>query len=266
MATRIGLITTGDCEHRALPGSLRRFFKEIDVEFVSVGARCSDSVTSRHLTYPAPTTGVPTLVDKLVARMTAEIERRDAPDFVVVIDDLELVNRATPQDVVALFRDSARRQLAQAPTHRRAERFQQRCSFHLFAPMLEAYFFGEPAALTRAGAKGPAFLDPTRPLEDFMSADIAYLASTTSALDAQHPKLYLRFLAAPGGYRETKGGCAALETLDWSQVFRHPADRLEFACSLFDDLCDALEVVSPLPTRGTQHLTARRSGGVMRNL
>jgi hypothetical protein len=60
-------------------------------------------------------------------------------------------------------------------------------------------------------------------------------------------------------------GCRALATLDWEQVFRHPPPGVAFAHSLFADLADALGEGNPFP--GDSHrLTARRSGGTLRNV
>ena len=270
--TTIGLITTGQCEHRALGPSLQRVFAGHGVEFRSPYAEPADSLTSGRLSYPAPETRAPSLVDRLLTRIAGELSRRGGCDYVIAIDDLELLNVATPQNVTRLVRDAAVRSLGATPTHHALGRFQERCSFHLLCPMLEAYFYGEPAALTRAGASRPAILDPAYHLEVFRSSDVEYLGPADEAGHdwrtsdrARHPKRYLRFLAAPGEYKETKGGCAALRDLDWEQVFARQPPGVAFARSLFDDVADALGVPNPFP--GPVHpLTARKSGGVLRNL
>ncbi len=53
----------------------------------------------------------------------------------------------------------------------------ERCSFHLMAPMTEAYFFGEAAALKRAGAmRNPSRFDrQVCDPEAFTVADSRYL-------------------------------------------------------------------------------------------
>jgi hypothetical protein len=270
--TTIGLITTGQCEHRALASSLQQVFAGHGVEFCSPYAYPADSLTSGRLTYPAPSTRAPLLVDRLLTRITGEVNRRGGCDYVIAIDDLELPNLLTPENVTRLVRDAALRSLGTTPTHVTVERFRDRCSFHLLCPMLEAYFYGEPAALARAGAVQPASLDPTRPLEAFRTGDRLYLGAPDEPGHdwrtpdrAEHPKRYLRFLAEPGEYKETKGGCAALRELDWEQVFAYQPPGIAFARSLFDDIADALGVPSPFP--GPVHeLTARRAGGVLRNL
>jgi len=274
MTTRIGLITTGDCEQRALAPSLARVFADQDVQFELCFARPVHSFTSNRLSHPAPPGR--TYVDDFVAAIVATISQRNAPDFVFAVDDLELANAATPHHVVALVRDAVLASPARA-THREAQRFQDRCSVHFLCPMVEAYFFGEPAALLRAGATRPAELDATRHLEAFTSVDPSFLASPSvrdhpwrSEDRKLHPKRYLKFLNDPteenmGRYRETRQGRDALATLDWAQVFMYEPTGIAFASSLFDDLADALGIASPFP--GTCHpLTERRPNGVLRNL
>lgn len=272
--TRIALITTGECEHRALPESLRRVFADVEVEFERP-LRPVPSITSNHLSYPGPVTGG-TKVDRFVESIMSTLESRDSPDFIFAIDDIELPNVETPHHVTRLVSDAFRRHLG-TPTHRELDRLATRCSFHLLCPMLEAYFFGEAAALARAGATRPAILDPTRHLEQLRSVDVQFVAPPDVPRHpwrrperAAHPKAYLSFLVDPDDqelvtYRETVGGCRALATLDWPQVFRHTPPGIEFAHALFEDLADALGAPNPFP--GTSHpLTSRRAGGVLRNL
>lgn len=234
---------------------------------------CPPSSACSRLTYPAPPGR--TLVDDFIANLAATLSERRAPDVVVAVDDLELANADTPHHVVALVRDAV------APpghaTHRELDRLRTRGSVHFLCPMVEAYFFGEPAALVRAGATRREILDPTAHLEAFRAADPAFLALSDvrghawrSGDRAHHPKRYLRFLNDPGddgvaAYRETRHGRDALATLDWAQVFAREPAGLAFAHSLFDDIADALGVATPFP--GPCHpLTQRRPGGVLRNL
>lgn len=272
----IGLITTGECEHRALGSSLQRAFEGAELVVVQPFKRPVPSITSNHLGYPGPASGG-TQVDKLVASILATIEQRDAPDFVFAIDDLELPNVATAHHVTRLVSDAFRRALAATPTHQQLARVRERCSFHLLCPMLEAYLFGEPAALMRAGAVRPAQLDATHHLEDFLAADLEFMAPGDVREHpwrrpdrARHPKRYLSFLVDPddagrAAYKESRDGVRALSTLDWLQVFAYHPPGIGFARALFDDLADALGVPNPFP--GACHpLTVRRSGGTLRNL
>lgn len=272
----LGLITTGECEHRALGASLRRAFAGVELVLVQPFQRPVPSITSNYLGYPGPVSGG-TQIDKLVASILATLERRDAPDFVFAIDDLELPNVATAHHVTQLMSDAFRRALGPAPTHRQLARVRERCSFHLLCPMLEAYFFGEPTALQRAGATRAAALEPTHPLEDFLAADLEFMAPGELREHpwrrpdrARHPKRYVSFLVDPDdtevvSYKESRDGVRALAALDWAQVFAYRPPGIAFAHSLFDDLADALGVESPFP--GACHpLTARRSGGTLRNV
>jgi hypothetical protein len=274
--TSIALITTGECEHRALGASLQRVFEGADLEVVVPFQGPVPSITSNYLSYPGPNSGK-TRIDKFVASIIATLEHRRTPDFVFAIDDLELANIATAHHVTQLVSDAFRRCLGDTPTHRELARIRERCSFHLLCPMLEAYFFGEPAALHRAGATRPAVLDPARHLEDFQATDREFLEPGDirdhpwrGPERARHPKRYLSFLVDPGdeevaSYKETAGGCRALATLDWAQVFQYQPPGIAFAHSLFDDLAATLDV--PNPFQGTcQPLTERRSGGTLRNV
>lgn len=280
MTTRIELITTGKCEQLALGTSLARVFADADVRFENHHKGLLNSFTSRQLTYPVPADRrIPTEIDKAVdALVEAAISRKDPADFVFLIDDLELVNMDTPEIVVNLLRDAVER-VSHDATHRNVEKLRDRCSVHFLCPMLEAYFYGEPAAVVRAGAKHSAILNGGRSLEAFQSADLAFLGFSDVQRHPwrkpsrwRHPKAYLQFLNDPEDsgnraiqYKESKHGRAALETLDWEQVFARPPAELAFARSLFDDLADAMGVETPFP--GACHpLTQRRSDGVLRNL
>jgi len=272
----IGLITTGECEHRALGVSLLRVFGSAGLEIVQPFRRPVPSITSNHLSYPGPGSG-DTQVDKLVASMLATLGQRGAPDFVFAVDDLELANLASAHHVTQLVVDAFHRKLGSTPTHSQLARLRERCSFHLLCPMLEAYFFGEPAALQRAGATRPASLDPSCHLEDFLAIDSAFVGLDDVREHpwrrpdrVGHPKRYLSFLVDPDDtglatYKESRDGVRALATLDWEQVFHFQPPGITFAYSLFDDLADALGVPNPFP--GTCHsLTTRRPAGTLRNI
>lgn len=277
MATRIGLITTGRCEQAAIVASLTGAFADERVQFELCFNAPLDSFTSSQLSYPAPIhKSGPTLVDRLVASLAAELGRRKGPDIIIAIDDLELANLETPQLVVALVRDAVGSATRDA-TRKTVEDFRERCSIHFLCPMVEAYFFGDPAALVRAGATRDPILDGAQHLERFAAADLPYLAPGEqrghpwrTADRARHPKRYLKFLNDPEDrglqtYKETKQGKAALQSLDWRRVFEREPPGLAFAHSLFDDLADAIGVASPF--LGDCHpLTQRKQKGVLRNL
>lgn len=260
---RVALIVTGQAEHRALHLSLKRLFQDVQFE-----PMYRESFTANPLPeVPALEPTRPTLVHKLAGALVAAVDpgRTNEPaDFAVLIDDLELANAAAPERAIrhlrAAVKDYIERQWPNADRRDRcSQRVKDRCSFHLFAPMLETYFFGEPAALRRAGATREPSLDATRDIEDFETTDAEYLAACPPVAGegaqarpppawafwpARHPKRYLQFLCDPSGsdpraYQETKGGCEALRTLDWHAVLAR-RDHVRFGRSFLLDLADAL--------------------------
>lgn len=239
----VQLIVTGELEKLALHTSLGRMFPE--AEFVT--PQFVDSVSSSDLSV-VPTAPVQSRIDRFATAIVSAVDpgrRGTSPDLVLALDDVELVNRTRPEAIVAAVRDAVNRRIdVHHPTASRCERtrelVQTRCSFHLFAPMIEAYFFGEPAALRRAGAKRSAQLVPSRDLEDFETDDPGYLATRPGDPNAaRHPKRYLANLCEPDTYRETLHGKAALASLDWGAVLV-PSIFVQFARALFTDLDDAL--------------------------
>lgn len=264
---RVALLVTGKTEE-ALHQSLKRLFP--DVEFVMRPRR--DGFTSGPLP-PTPllhtlgTAPRPTDVERLAEALIAEVEpgRRDQkpPDLVVLVDDLELENQDWPERAIEHVRTAVRTHLEQHPwpsatsRERAYERVRERCSFHLFAPMVEAYFFREPAALARAGATRASRFDASAADVEirFEVNDPDFLAPPdrsreeklppwATANRARHPKHYLQFLCDPTGtepraYVETKGGQAALRDLDWPAVLA-AEEHVRFMRSLIHDLADAL--------------------------
>lgn len=164
------------------------------------------------------------------------------------------------------------------------QRVRDRCSFHLFVPLVEAYFFGERAALTRAGIpEATTICRRGDDVEDFETDDPEFLPRC-AALNAEkasqgvgwwreerHPKRYIDFLVerAGGAYSE-RAGARALETLDWPTAGALPA-ATRFARSLFEDLANLLETANPLGPGDTHEGTypakrIRREERVLRNL
>lgn len=273
--TRIALIVTGGCEERAIGASLATVFPQATFE---VRPR-RDGFTSARVDEASPTTPL-SVVRKLAASIVAEVApgRRGARvDFVVAIEDLELVNADQPAAVASHFARAVQDHVGQhdwsamASRARAESSLREKCSFHLLAPMVEAYFFGEAKALGRAGVPSTAHVQRNAgDLESFETSDAAYAASPEAALVStprRHPKAYLQYLTSlPGGtpYREREGGAAALATLEWGEVLA-PRAEVRLARSLFDDIADMLGVVSPFP--GDIHAaTARRPGATLRNI
>lgn len=254
---RVALIVTGQVEHKALHESLARLFPGVNFE-----SHLRESFTSAALSpEPRLTPERPTLVEKLATALVAAVDpgRTGTPvDLAFLIDDLELFNTTWPERAINHVRAAVRAHIENRwPNAERRARTEalvrERCSFHLLAPMVEAYFFGEPAALERAGAKRDARLDPSaRDLEDFQTDDPDFLGPPDARGHAwqrpqrgRHPKCYLSFLCDPSGqsrraYRETHEGREALRSLDWAAVLE-PTAHVRFARSFLKDLAEGLE-------------------------
>jgi hypothetical protein len=288
MTTRVQLIVTGELERLGLHLSLRRLFSAAGADVQFLPPLKSQDFTSnrvdRPLTRPEATRSLAaTLARSLVSTVYPGRGGTLQADLVLAVDDLELVNADQPAHVIDYFRHAVRACVeelysAEAARERVYRSLSERGSFHFLAPMAEAYFFGEPAALVRAqAALSLNRFDPAaRDVEDFEVDDPAYLAPAPSgaAWKAEprhrHPKHYIRYLCDPAGqqpraYRETHEGLAALQTLDWKRVLLNP-EHAAFARSIIDDIADALNVPSPCPGPGAP-LTARGAGeGLLRNI
>lgn len=211
------------------------------------------------------------------------------PTWFSEIADLELANADQPGVVLAWIRravleDIDRKYPSMDAAARARERVRARCSFHLFVPLVEAYFFGERAALTRAGIPEAATIYRRGDdVEDFETDDPDFLPLCTVRnaekashdrgwwREERHPKRYIDFLVerAGGTYTDTVGA-RSLATLDWPAVGALPA-ATRFARSLFEDLASLLGTVNPLAPGDTHEGTSpakrtRREERVLRNL
>jgi hypothetical protein len=268
---RVKLVVTGDLERKALGTALERCFvatsTRSDIAFLP--PRKVQGIT----TMPLPSDDdvvVPRNVDGLARAMIAEVwEGADGKpsDLVVAIDDLELANQTHPHRVTSWVRRGVQRELdrrSQDLGLKAAERLRtlvhERCSFHLLAPMIEAYFFADRSALQRAGAASDYLPQLARPdVEDFETVDPAFLPIARGENERRHalgyhwwrherhPKHYLAHLCGQNGgiYQETSAGSRALAELRWASL---PADAtaLAFARALFQDLADAFAVDNPM--------------------
>ncbi|MFO7561917.1 MAG: hypothetical protein R6X02_04695 [Enhygromyxa sp.] len=255
----VQLITTGVMEERALGASLRRLFP--DHEFI-----CKphlDGFTSAPLP-PQPHPRAPLNLDKFAKTLIGVFDpgnRRDRPrpDFLIGIDDVELCNADDPSRITASLRQILERRLAEWPGNARSvdrlrDDLLEKVSFHVMAPMTEAYFFADATALSRSTA--PALDRPNRfdlaacDVESFEVLDPDYLDAPPdptcrwrrSGPRQGHPKRYLSYLTDPGTgsrYRESDHGVRALAELEWPTVTRD-SQRTRFARSLLADLVDML--------------------------
>jgi hypothetical protein len=270
----VALIPTGKMEHAALGPALAQLFPE-DVFVVRPPERHLDGFTSRNVAplAAAPPGPIPSNLEELAAELVNAIfpGRRDQPiDFAYVVEDLELCNQRQPDLVFRVFRDAVdsyiRRTWPQQSGPKYA-RVRERCSFHVFRPMTEAYFFGDAAALQRAGADQPHQLPANLDLEQFRTVDQAFLTlppGTERIAEMPqrefHPKSYLHYLCDPTlhdhqrKYRETHNGVAALASLNWERVIRSPP-HCPFLHAFLDDLGEALN--SPLPFVDRAHADPR---------
>jgi len=297
---RVQLVVTGDLEKGALGRSLERVLRAAgaDVIFDRPLLLTDAGMTSNPLPdASAPGVGIPRTVQRMARALVTETvvgRSKELPDLVVGIDDLELANIHQPHVVTAWLRRAIEEQIAQRymvggvssqDTERVREALRTRCSFHLLAPLAEAYFFGENAALSRAGVAAKTAVHRVgADVEAFATDDPEFLPRAKEknaemlALDRafwheeRHPKHYLEFLVGQSGgvYLETVGGVRALELLDWPAVGRIDAP-VAFGRALFEDISEALGIDNPLGSRPTVACTypakeVRRDTLTLRNL
>ena len=304
---RVALLPTGRTEWHGLPVALQRLFPAHEFYALPEAA----VVHSKNGPFNGFTTATlteqherehPVSVTKLVGLAAREAlgdgHGREAAEVVVVLDDLELANRHQPDRVVRVFRRAVERHLEglQGRYKRTATVLQERVSFHLIAPMIEAWFFGDPQALRVAGV--PAGVAPnltSTDLEDFHTIDDPYLRAGEGdcpywvarggktkdrpkwlgAERERHPKGYLQWLCRDGdaknctSYDESRGGAEALRRLDWQVLLGNPG--LHYLGALLEDLAHALGAPRPaMPPAGgpppVTSLTFRPRDHVLRNL
>lgn len=318
---RVALVTTGRMELLALPGSLARLFP--DHVFYAESFRTTH--TGRREPFPGYTSArarplpegdVPTNLDRLVraavATLIPEEPGASPADFAFILEDLELVNKGNEQTLCDVVRRVARHHSERldktSPELARstARLLRDRVSYHLAVPMPEAWFFGAPSVLRKAGIPPKRLVGaaiPSGDCERFHVDDPAYLTDNGSACTQwiskgrplpprsrrgryppwltatsreQHPKAYLAWLARNPSrpnctsYRETQQGRRALSRLDWYELLQNPS-HATYARSMLSDLADALGISPPgLRLDGAEapltSIRARPSAHVLRNL
>ncbi len=277
MTVRVALVVTGRLEFRGLAPALQRLFpdaafgitpwlSESDLKD-STSARVDPARNARD----AAADNGPA-IDELASHLAANLYGRDAASLSVLVEDLELTNRGNEARVLQAVHESVERHLARVARRRDgprdlAERLRERASFHLFDPMIETYFYEDPATLAAAqgGLERVAHRVAGRDCERFevdVAADPDYFAAPGECVRhrrpkerrcpwdgagrGEHPKKYLKYLCreAPpyqycSTYQETAGGVQALAGLDWNRVFATPGSA-PFLRALVEDLADAL--------------------------
>lgn len=300
---RVALLTTGKTELRGLPPALTSLFPEhVFLGIEDVPGRPFRSFTSGRL--PPPPEGCPTVVDHLIARAAALVDPDLATGFdaVVVIDDLELVNRDQTDVVVDVFRAAALRHLesfATNPSRRSAlaAALRTKVSFHVVRPMIESWFFGAPSALAIVGVAAIPYHVRPGDHEDFQTTDRRYIAEQPSACPRWlrtkyrddrpkwigagpdrifHPKGYLQWLMIDGThecctrYSEAHAGASALAAIDWSRLLGNPSGAT-FARALVADFELLLSQAPAIASwRGAEapetSVSTSRAAPVLRNI
>jgi hypothetical protein len=291
---QVRLLVTGDMEVKSLAESFKAQFpaerQGDDVTWLK--PRRSQCSTSHRLRAGAnPSTPMRELARAMLSEVL--VGRQGSPvDLVVVVEDVELDNLGQEDIVADHFRRAVQIELDERArgwdmrtSERNAQRVRDCCSFHVLRPMPEAYFFGDPQALQRAGLRPelPRLIHATD-VESFEVNDAAWLPrcreiNGTQAelgrnwwLHERHPKGYLEHLLDVHHgvtYNETSHGAAALGGLNWPIVPKVEADA-PFVRALFQDLSDWFEVGSPIsgPTANAfypqRHI--RRHSLLLRNM
>ncbi|MBS0203668.1 MAG: hypothetical protein JSS49_12255 [Planctomycetes bacterium] len=276
--TLVRLIMTGKAEFQGMGVFLAKVFPNVTFEMELV-----DSFTSARIQEIPRPGSAPLLIDKFVDGVIAAIDpgRKKpggrVPDYVVSIDDLELLNLDQPNVVTNAVRETIRRRVrAKWPSLERQSRcfelLRERASFHFLCPMLESYFYTCPSSLEAMDLQLQPDLVPGQDVEDFETRDPSYLLRfnalpatgadqvlrpQTSTWFAKHPKEYLKYLiggglAATRIYRETEQGAAALRALIPANALAI-ANHCRFLRSLIHDLADALNVSPTVELVGESH-------------
>lgn len=298
---RVAFLPTGRTEWHGLPRAFARLFPGHDFEVVpspievaSHGDRYPlDGFTSCRLT-AAHMAKPPEAATLLVERAAMLLMDRDPPDLLVILDDLELANRDQPEQVVQVFRSAVKQHITGPdPRRQRARaRLADHASLHLVAPMIEAWFFADPAALATAGVTTPHHLLTDRSLEQFATGDIGYLAASEDdcpgwqakrqrshrpkwlSVDRMyHPKGYVQWLTRDPAartctrYIESDGGAEALATIDWTALQAQPA--MNFLNALCEDVAYELRVPYQAPASVVPVVTSlaeRPQDNLLRNV
>lgn len=263
----IKLIVTGDSEKKSLHKALKSHFPTHtrNGELVVWDTpRKTDGVTNFRI-QAGP---ISSSMTKLVSVMFTEALQSKhpdgiQPDFVIVIDDVELGNVGREDFVVQAFQAGVTAKLIELQSvysslefQKIQARIQTCCSFHLLCPMVEAYFFADPTTLTSGGVttgNPPMLFHPTDVEQFDASPDLhpdwqsAYQFKNAEQKNInswwkteRHPKRYLTHLlavsAAPA-YHETTLGARMIEATNWATVAKTATDS-PIVSALLEDIWD----------------------------
>lgn len=305
---RVAILPTGETEWIGLSQAFLRLFPEHDFYCLPPKAVKESNGTFNGFTSNAlsetheqnPPEAAVELIEQ-AAQAGLRDKRRLPADLVLIVDDLELNNAHQPERVVSVMRRAVEKHLeGLREKHIRdqtRECLRAKVSFHLIAPLIEAWFFADPKALQKAGVpdgKAVFFGTEVDP-ESFKTTDGAYLKATEAdcpCLDRKrpkktrpkwlgnirrdfHPKAYLQWLCLDPlaktctSYSETKSGGPALAGLSWEVLLKRPPAHFAFLRALIDDLEEGLEAIVPGSSRQVAELTRRlprQTGLVLRNI
>lgn len=233
----VHLITTGTMEFHGLAHALARLFPSHDFAVVDRTGNGDhfEGITSTPLSGAVPS-GVRENTDVIIAEaasLAAAMARSRRDGLVFIVDDLELANQGDPASVTSVVGEAVAEHLGrltvvgnQALTR---AALRARVSFHLAAPMIEAWLFADQHGLVNAGVTGerPAHLGCGTALEDFLVTDAGFLQDDCSNCEKWATLLQ-------GGRTLTrskrKANCPEWCKGDRSVNGRHPKRYLAWLC------------------------------------
>ncbi len=301
---RISLITTGEMEFRGLANALQRLFPAhaFDVEPDTPGKPFHGFTSCRvqPLTPQDPPGHAVRMLRAALGTVVRANATTPASDLAIVVDDLEIVNKTNEAVLLDHVRESAQWLIGSVGPATDpavvAKRLREQISFHLAAPMMESWFFGDMSALQTEvpAAYWPPRITANRDPEDFLTDDLAYENDTGAACAAttqssrrprpfwlkpdrrEHPKAYMKWLlrnpnlAYCSSYMESQEGVRILGRLDWSTLLATPT-WFPYLRALVHDLESALGPPAfDIAAGGTEaswtSISQPRTNPVLRNL
>ena len=299
---RVSLITTGEMEFRGLANALQRLFPAhvFDVEPDMPGKPFNGFTSCR--VQPLTSQDPPGHAVRMLRAALGTVVRANAntppSNLAIVIDDLEIVNKANEAVLLDHVRESARRIIGSVGPAIDpavvAKRLREQISFHLAAPMMESWFFGDFSALQTEvpAAHWPPSIAAHRDPEDFLTADPNYEYDVGAGCTAsiakgkrpywirpdrkEHPKAYMKWLLRNPtltdctSYKEGKEGVRLMEQFNWSTVLATPT-WFTYLRALVRDLESALGPAAfSIPAGGNEapwtSISQSRSNAILRNL
>ena len=286
---RVSVLPTGRTEWHGLGMALSRLFP--GHEFYCLPSKAE--IQSYNETYPyngftstplalggeqSPPKSALHLVRRAADEALGDRDRR-AADLVLIVDDLELCNAHQPGVVTAVMRGAVEAHLKEVSQRSNSlfgdktrKALREKVSFHLIAPMIEAWFFADQKALALAGvaADMPVFFDDSTDPEAFVTADPAFLKADEADCPAlalltpqkkkdkrpawlgalprcRHPKGYLQWLCrspkvpSRTNYTESQSGVRALARICWQDLFGRDPNHFAFLRAMVEDMAEGLE-------------------------